>query len=246
MIIDSHVHLKHGDAKRTEYSPKTIVKIMNEVGIDKSIVFAMSTTTKHSIEMAKEATEKFPEQLIPYVYALPNYERAVLKEIEEAILKFGFKGIKIHLGECTLAEYVIDPVIEIAGKYNVPCLIDYLGRDEDIKRIAKKFPETKIIIAHLGKYLCTDNTLIDKFISIAENYNNIYLDISGVVIPYKIEEAVHRISSERVIFGTDGPHKAPDLVRYAQAELNKIKMLNLTRDEKDAVLGGSIVKLLRI
>ena len=44
MIIDSHVHLKHGDAKRTEYSPKTIVKIMNEVGIDKSIVFAMSTT----------------------------------------------------------------------------------------------------------------------------------------------------------------------------------------------------------
>ncbi len=67
MIIDSHVHLKHGDAKGTEYSAETIIKTMDAVGIDKSIVFAISTTTKHSIEMAQEAVGKFPDRLIPYV-----------------------------------------------------------------------------------------------------------------------------------------------------------------------------------
>lgn len=34
MIIDSHVHLKHGDVQRMEYSAKTIVRTMDEVGID--------------------------------------------------------------------------------------------------------------------------------------------------------------------------------------------------------------------
>jgi len=52
MIIDSHVHLKHGDAQRTEYSAEAIVRTMDAVGIDQSIVFAMSTTTRRSIEMA--------------------------------------------------------------------------------------------------------------------------------------------------------------------------------------------------
>lgn len=57
MIIDSHCHLKHGDEKGSEFSAETIVKIMDSVGIDKSIVFAMSTTTGRSMEMAKEALD---------------------------------------------------------------------------------------------------------------------------------------------------------------------------------------------
>ena len=64
-IIDSHVHLKHGDIARTEYSPEIIAETMEKVGIDMSVVFAMSTSTKRSIEMALEAHRKFPDKLIP-------------------------------------------------------------------------------------------------------------------------------------------------------------------------------------
>ena len=66
MIIDSHVHLKHGDAERTEYAPDEIVRVMDAVGIDKSVVFAMSTTTARSVEMAEAAVARFPDRLIPY------------------------------------------------------------------------------------------------------------------------------------------------------------------------------------
>ena len=119
-IVDSHVHLKHGDAARTEYLPEVIVETMNKAGIDKSIVFAMSTTTRRSVEMAEAAVKQYPDRLIPYVYALPNYERPVIQEIEAALAGRLFRGIKIHIGECTLADYVIDPVLKTAGRYGAP------------------------------------------------------------------------------------------------------------------------------
>ncbi len=70
MLIDSHSHLKHGDPEKTEYSPEEIVRVMDAVGIDKSVVFAMSTSTIQSIQMAKNAYDKFLDRLIPYAYAL--------------------------------------------------------------------------------------------------------------------------------------------------------------------------------
>ena len=246
MIVDSHCHLKHGDEKGTEYSAETIVKIMDSVGIDRSIVFAMSTTTGHSIEMAKEAIEAFPGRLIPYAYALPNYETIAIDQLEKAISRFGFKGIKIHAGECMLAEYVIDPVMELAGKLNVPCLIDCLGRYEPIKRMAKKFQKTKIIVAHFGRYLCKEEWVVERFIKLAEEYENILLDASGVVLVDKIKEAVDRVGSSRVIFGIDGPHELPDAVTFARSEIEKIRKLDLGPQDEFAVLGGNIAFLIGI
>jgi predicted TIM-barrel fold metal-dependent hydrolase len=244
MIIDAHVHLKHGDEMRTEYGPETILEVMDAVGIGKSVVFAMSTTTRRSIEMAREAVERFPDRLIPYVYAIPSYERAVLDEIDEAISNLGFRGIKIHVGECTLAEYVVDPVIELAGRKGVPCLIDCAGRYRDVERMASSFPETRIIVAHLGMYLCRDGGLIDRFIRMAEVHENIYLDISGVVMVEKIKEAVDRVGANRVIFGTDGPQERPDVVSFARSEIEKVKGLSLGREDEEMVLGGTISGLL--
>lgn len=244
MIIDAHVHLKHGDAQRTEYLAETIVRIMDEVGVGRSIVFAMSTTTRRSIEMAQDATRRFPDRLIPFVYALPHYGRAVVEELDEAISSLGFRGIKLHAGECTLAEYVTDPVIELAGQRGVPCLIDCIGQYNAIQRMAETFPETNLIVAHLGRYLCKDESLMDRFIALAETHTNVFLDVSGVVIPRKIREAVRRVGSKRVIFGTDGPHEAPDTVAYARTELDKIRRLKLDPEDEKAVLGGAIAELL--
>jgi len=244
MIIDSHIHLKHGDAAKTEYSPETIVAMMDAAGIDKAVVFAMSTTTRRSIEMAQEAMEKFPERLIPYVYALPHYERPVLAEIREAITGLGFRGIKIHYVECSLAEHIIDPVIRLAGNLDVPCLIDFGGRLADVERLARSFPGTRIIVAHLGQYQCREESLIDRCLSLAETYPNLYLDASGVVLIHKISEAVQRVGSARVLYGSDGPHLDPDTWGFARKELTKVSSLGLDPVDETAVLGGSISTLL--
>ena len=64
-VIDAHVHLKHGDEEKTEYGAETIIRIMDIARVDRSVVFAVSTTTRRSIEMAV----RFGDRLIPFVYA---------------------------------------------------------------------------------------------------------------------------------------------------------------------------------
>lgn len=182
LIIDSHCHLKHGDKAKTDIAPELIVEVMDKIGINKSIVFAMSTSTKDSIVRAESAIKKYPDRLIPYVYALPSYERSALNEIEDVLDKRLFRGIKIHKGECTLAEYVVDPVLKTAGKYKVPCLIDLGGDLEAATRMAGSFPDTTLIIAHMGRFLSKDRKLLDSFVTLAENYSNVFLDLSGVIV----------------------------------------------------------------
>lgn len=246
MIIDSHVHLKHRDAAKTEYSADEIVRTMDAVGIDRSVVFAMSTTTRRSIEMALDAVRQYPRRLIPYVYALPSYERLVIEELEHALGELGFRGIKVHVGECSLAEYVIDPVLALAARHGAPCLIDCRGHHWALERMARDHPQCTLIVAHLGKYLCQDESLIDRFIGLAEQYPNMVLDLSGVVLPLKIVDAVARVGAGRCVFGTDGPHLAPDTAGYARAALDQIRGLGLDLEDERAVLGGTIARLLEI
>lgn len=244
MIIDSHVHLKHGDAAGTEYTPEQIVEVMDGAGVERAVVFAMSTTTRRSLEMAAEAVERFPDRLIPYAYALPSYERPVINELRAAIDDLGFRGIKLHIGECRLREYIADPVFALAGELGVPCLIDLGGDLATGERIAASFAETKLIYAHFGRYLCTDVPLIESFIALAERHANVYLDTAGVVLSWTIREAVQRLGAERVLFGTDSPYPRPDEVTMLRDGIRQIRALELSPEDEAMVLGGSIARLL--
>lgn len=246
MVIDSHVHLKHADAAGTEYPAATIVQVMDAVGIDKSVVFAISTTTEHSIEMAQDARAQFPYRLIPYINVEPTYSGAVLGEVDRAVSELGFRGLKMHLGFGVPPQSMLNPFVELAGARGVPILIDCVGRDDVVAEMARAYPGTSIIVAHLGRYLCEDPSVIDTFIGLAETLNNVFLDVSGVVLAHKIREAVERVGAGKVVFGTDGPHKQPDLAGYARRELNKIRALGLSPDAEAAVLGTTIAKLLKL
>lgn len=244
LIVDVHAHLKHGDAAKTEYSAKDIIGVMDAAGIDRSVVFAMSTTTQQSIAFAEKAVTEYPKRLIPFLYALPNYQRPVLADIDDALANRGFRGIKIHAGECRLTPYVIDPVLELAGRRGAPCLIDAAGSADVARRLAESFPRTTILFAHMGAYMSRDTGMIDAFIQVAADCENAYLDLSAVALVFKIEDAVRKVGSGKLIWGTDGPYKNPSLNAYARSELEKVQRLAIPQADKDKILGGNIVKLL--
>ena len=194
MIIDAHCHLKHGDQQGTEYTPDRIVEIMDMASIEKSIVFAISTDTRKAHAMTLKAIRKFPDRLIGFAYAIPDFRYSVSEEIEHAVTDLGFRGIKIHGGQTPLRPqlgFIIDPVLELAGKLDVPCLIDFIGRFEDAQRIAERFPTVKVQVAHLGQYRCNSESVIDRFIGLAEKHENLVLDISGVTLTWKIWDAIN-------------------------------------------------------
>jgi len=245
-IIDCHVHLKHGDAAGTEWSADSIVELMDDVGIARSIVFAMKTTTVRSIEMAAGAVEKYPDRLIPFLYGLPSYEIALLPVVEQAVTQKGFRGIKLHVGECTLAEYVIDPLLRLAGTFPIPCLVDVAGNAAVATRLAKTFPQTPFWFAHLGRYNSTDAAMTDQFIRLAEEYDNVWLDLSAVGLPAKIGEAVGRVGARRLVWGTDGPYKNPTAPEYARAQLDNVRKLEISDEDKRLILGGNVARLLNL
>jgi len=115
-----------------------------------------------------------------------------------------------------------------------------------MERPAAKFPKTRIIVAHLGLYLATDVRVIDNFIALAERRPNVLLDVSGVVQSWKIREAVQRIGSSRIVWGTDGPHPCPDTATFARDELARVRALRLAPADEEAVLGGAIARVLGV
>ena len=245
MIIDCHVHLKHGDKEGSEYTAGQIIDVMDEAGIDKSVVFAMMTTTQRSIRMAQDAVAEYPDRLIPFAYGLPSAERPILSELEHAISNMGFKGIKMHKGEVTMAEYVTDPILDLAGRLDVTCLIDFKGEVEDLDRMASVFPRTKILVAHMGRNNCVDQELDQAFIDAAGRHDNVYLDISGVPLIWKIADAIDQLGAAKVVFGTDGPHPSPEQAGfYARSEVDRLKMAGFAEGDLEMILSGSLALLI--
>ena len=94
--------------------------------------------------------------------------------------------------------------------------------------------------------MTTDAQLVEQFIKVAERFPNVFLDLSAVALLYKIEEAAGRLGVRRLVWGTDGPYKNPDVVAYARTELDKIRQLKLSDQDKQLILGGNIARLLKL
>ncbi len=246
MIIDSHVHLKHGDAAGTEYHPAQIVESMDEAGVARSVVFAINTTTERSIAMARQAVEQFPERLIPYANVEPSYDPSAVELIAAAIERLGFRGMKIHLGYGVPGLQAVGPFLELAADKDVPCVIDCVGRGDVMQQWAEAFPRTNLIIAHLGRYLCEDEALVDSFIELAATHEHVFLDVSGVVLIHKIKDAVRKAGATKVLFGSDGPYPRPDLAGFVRGEIAKVRAAGLSPEQEAAVLGGNAARLLRL
>ncbi|MCD6334881.1 MAG: amidohydrolase family protein [Candidatus Latescibacteria bacterium] len=239
MIIDCHVHVKAGDTPRREFSGDFIVARMDEAGIDRSVVFAICLPARESNEMVHREVQKFPDRLIGFAHALPAYEHPVTEEIRRAVEEHGFRGIKIHAGECSLEFVDIGPVIETAIALDVPCLFDCANHYPAMERIVCRYPEARIIVAHLGSPAANEG-IMDQFIRLAKEKANLYLDTSYIRTPWKIGEAVREAGAHKILFGSDGP------LIHPRIELTKIEVLKLAEKDRQNVLWKNAARLLKL
>ena len=98
---------------------------------------------------------------------------------------------------------------------------------------ADKYPDMKLIIAHLGN---------DTFMKavVAAKHGNIYVDTSGSASHANnvIERAVDRIGAEHILFGTDGYSSAFQLARIAWADISDTDKKKILRDNAIAMFPG--------
>ncbi len=236
-IWDCHVHVKGGDAFRREFSAEEILRTMDEAGVEKSVIFAMSKPARECTALVQREWQRAPERLIPFAHMIPREGPLGWAELERAVTQLGFKGVKIHFGEVTdLSFEAVNSTFEHIAALKVPVLVDAAQRDDIIGRLAEAYPQLDFIVAHLGG--AHNEIKIDDFIYLAQQLPNVYLDTSYTNCSWKVPEAIELAGAQKIIFGSDGPLIHPAI------ELMKVKVCPLTPEQSELVLWHNLARLL--
>ena len=156
-IIDAHVQV--GDGYRMKLEAEELIKMMD----DANIAFAIASPVDRFTAVANhegnnyliDAIKKHPDRLAGMATANPWFGEAAVDEIKRALDK-GLSGIYIHsvLQGFRLGEHIVDPVLEVAAKYDVPVYAHTgtagVAEPFHLIELSRRFPTVNIMMGHGG------------------------------------------------------------------------------------------------
>jgi len=271
MIIDSHVHLVEppNDDSEVEYTchdgqvvlpnsprskvtPDFLFKSMDENSVEKAVVMGFQHCSNSFLV---EVLKRYSKRLSCFAWVDDPKSEESVNQLEEAVEKHGFKGLKMHpdIQGFSASDPEIVPLIQRASDLEIPVLIHSVpggmskgffneNLPEHVLVLKKHVPDVDIIIAHMGYPRHLDLLTISLT-------PGIYMETSwGLTFIEKVHgtEFVSRfiraLGVNKVLYGSDwlGPHGE------MENQLALFDRLTLTREEKNQILGGNISKLLNI
>ena len=236
MIVDCHVHVKGGDLYRREFSAPQILKAMDEAGVDKSCIFAMSLPSRESNDLMIQVYQQAPDRFIPFAHVVPTEGIVASLEMTRALTALNCRGVKMHIGELAKVDLNdLTPVVRRCTEARIPLLIDIAERLDVAQYLAAEARECNVVIAHMGSP--TDERFVDGIIALAYEHANMYVDTSYSMVPWKIGDAISVLGPDKVIWGSDGPLTHPSI------ELQKLRALNLHEEVFQKVTCDNIRRL---
>lgn len=273
MIIDGHAHAC-GDYLTPEKITQTLLengtdKVVLVPGeLDSNKTYPFPNVAKY---FPNRNVTKFFNQLTRFVVTITNAKKdlkkgnafvySLVKSLPEKVIQFylltddnndisnvltskhkeqGFKGLKIH--HCWFPILIdSDSFVQIADwatENDMPIFIHLLSDKEVCKLIEykKTHPKLKLIVAHLFG--------LELFIKSGLKDENLYYDISTfqVTSDKRVLKAIDFFGSDKIIMGSDTPYGKGNL----RNNIDRIKNLDISTEEKDLILGENIRKLLKI
>lgn len=245
MIIDIHSHI--GDPWYAYWKQNVDIEdhlqSMEKYGITKRCVSwwqAQNAPDKGNQYIA-EIINQYPDKFIGFAVINPRWYAHSVDEVTKAKEVYGMKGLKFHPAACHYRPDlpVMDRVMEKAIDFGFPMLF-HCGADEfsnphNLCNLARRYPEAKIIMAHMGEEAWFEA------ICLAGAHENIILDTTGSQNWYRIiNYAVDMVGDERIVFGMDFPAYNPG------PELAKVMEADISQDVKDKILYKNAMRLLDI
>jgi uncharacterized protein len=242
MIVDVHTHIGYTKYVGDTLNAERLLRVMDETGVDKAVVIpALSAGRPLEAYKAAEEVKKAPDRLVAFAAVNPKEKDAVAK-LEEAVVKYGAKGLKIHPTFQALPaddEVWVYPLVEKAQELKIPVMI-HSGEGPyatpwQIGLVAMDFPKVTIIMAHMG---LNSLSYTEGAIKMAKKASNLILETAGVVYDNPITKACQAIGSDRIIFGSDAPINNP------LHEIKKIQVAKISEEDKRKILGENIARIL--
>jgi hypothetical protein len=175
---------------------------------------------------------------VPRIYADEDY---LSFQIETAVKRYGFKGLKIHpwCSDIPPNAKTLQPIYEAAAKFRMPVQFHSgtapYATPLLIAEVARSYPEIPVIMGHMGK-----QDLWLDVIPASKLSENIYVDTSGQCIRALIEKFVEEIGPHRILFASDWPGL------YMNVEIQRIMDCDMEDKHKRMILGENAAKLFGI
>jgi predicted TIM-barrel fold metal-dependent hydrolase len=228
MIIDAHSHLGYSEIFSAGVTEELLVETMEANGIDVSIVMpAAGSDPGPTHDAIADLCQRQPGRIFGMVSMTPLIGRSTYeREAERCIRELGFKAIKLHpqAHAVSPALEVSNVVFDMAVALGVPVMV-HTGSGAPFAlpslliRRARQFPDLKIILAHAGFAIYSEEAIIA-----AEVCDNIYLEPTWCIAG-DIRRMIKTLGAGRVMFGGDLPSNVP-------VELTKYRTLDLTAEER--------------
>ena len=128
MIIDFHVYIGKSMVEG-QLSVEDLLRSMEETGIDMSVLCPVKTLDSSYREQnayVAQLQKKYPDKFAAYCRVDPNTGELGLEVFRRGMEEQGLKGMLLHPWEdtYTINDQRVFPYIELAGKYNVPVMIE--------------------------------------------------------------------------------------------------------------------------
>jgi len=237
-IIDVHAHIGGDQRFLMRVDAKNFIDTMNKFNIEFSFVSSLTSLyTDFSIgnrELLK-IVKRYSEKIMGLVAVNPYYGNEAVKELRKYVLKYGFRGVKLHptYFKISMLDKLTIRIVKEAVKINVPLMIHSYDGGIEVSRLAEKFPDALIIMYHMGGLNWREGVLRVK------NFKNIYAEISSSVCDKgMIEFAVKELGAERILYGSDIPYQDPSV------SLGKVLGADISDREKKMILYENAYNLL--
>lgn len=233
--IDIHSHFNHGVAG-DNYNPsfdglsvETLDFMLSEnqrIGIGEvgysTYASVLSPEYIASENKYLESVSNDTENVYQWVVIHPDQEDT-FRQAEKMLSSKKTLGIKIHspMHKYDICEHA-DRIFSFANELSAVVLM-HPHKINEMPAFADRYPNMKLIIAHLGSKAHIDAIKAAK-------HGNIYTDTSGYLSSLNnvIEYAVESVGSEKILFGTD---------TYSPVfQYSRIALARISRPDKENIL----------
>ena len=238
--IDIHSHFNHGaDGEHNGFEKLSVSTLelmsadnerfgIGEVGYSTySSVLSSANIFAENEYLNKLSREN--ENVYQWVVIHPEQDDTLL-QAEKMLSERKVLGLKIHspMHKYDICKYG-DKIFSFANDMKAVVLM-HPDKISEMPRFADKYPQMKLIIAHIGSMDHIDAIRSAK-------HGNIYTDTSGALSSLNniIEYAVQTVGSEKILFGTD---------TYSPAfQYSRIAFANISQEDKENIFYKNAIRL---
>lgn len=264
MIIDFHTHAfsekivekamgnltaTSGIMPYTDGTVNGLLEIMNNSGVDKSVVLPIATKPSQQRIVNSWAKEIMSDKIYAFGSVHPDAEDA-LEELDR-IKESGLYGVKLHPD---YQQFYVDdkkafPIYRKCSDIGLTIVFhagfdplspyEIHGTAKAFACIHEEFPNLTMVLAHLGGMYRWEQT--ERMIAGTEG--NVYLDVSciaGEIGTDILKRIVEKHGADRILFASDCPWDNP------ANEIKMINALNISQDDKEKIFYKNAAGLLGI